>query len=89
MDILAPVTTVVKKRPAPVVATQPPAAPTLTFTATQWAAFNNGMLAELLLQQDGADPRILRSQWDAASQGDFDQGRARMRALLTDAGWTL
>lgn len=87
MQMLAPVTTVVKTRRAPQSAPEPE--PALTFTATQWAAMRNGMLAELLLQQDGADPRVLRSQWSAASQGDFDQGRARMRALLTDAGWTL
>ena len=76
--------TAVKTRPAPVAAPS-----TLTFTQTQWAALRNGMLAELLLQQDGDDPRILRSQWDAASQGDFDQGRAMLRGLLTEAGWRL
>lgn len=81
--------TVVKTRPAPKSATQTPTEPTLTFTAVQWAATRNGMLAELLLQQDGADPRILRSQWDTASQGDFDEGRAMLRGLLTEAGWTL
>ena len=75
--------TVVKKQ------TRPAPEPTLTFTKSQWAAMRNGMLAELLLQQDGADPRILRSQWDTASQGDFDEGRAMLRGLLTEAGWTL
>lgn len=80
--------TQVRRKAAPK-ATSQATEPTLTFTKSQWAAFNNGMLAELLLQQDGEDPRVLRSQWSAATQDDFDQGRARMRALLTDAGWTL
>ena len=75
--------TVVKKQ------TRPAPEPTLPFTNSQWAAMRTRMLAELLLQQDGEDPRVLRSQWDAASQGDFDQGRAMLRGLLTDAGWTL
>lgn len=86
-QILAPLTTVVKTRPAPKAA--PPTEPPLTFTRAQWDAYQNGMLAELLLQQDGEDPRVLRSQWSAAGQDDFDRGRARMRSLLTDAGWTL
>lgn len=91
-DIVQPVTRVVKtprqtRRKAQ--ASQAPSEPTITFTRAQWDAYQNGMLAELLLQQDGADPRVLRSQWSAATQDDFDAGRARMRALLTDAGWTL
>ena len=89
MDILAPTTRVVKTRPAPKSAPQTPTEPTLTFTMSQWSALWNGALAELLLQQDGEDPRVLRSQWDAASQGDFDEGRAMLRSLLTEAGWTL
>lgn len=83
LQIVQPATVIVKTR------RKRDPKPTLTFTAAQWAATRNGMLAELLLQQDGEDPRILRSQWDAASQGDFDQGRAMLRGLLTEAGWTL
>lgn len=82
-QIVQPVTEIVKTR------RESPQEPTLTFTQSQWAALRNGMLAELLLQQDGSEPREMRAQWPAAHQGDFDQGRAMLRSLLTEAGWTL
>lgn len=85
LQIVQPVTRVVKTAPK----AQPQPTGVITFTRDQWNAMRNGMLAELLLQQDGEDPRPLRAQWPTAVQGDFDMGQTMMRNLLADAGWTL
>ena len=86
MDILAPVTRVVKTQPKP----QPAPVPTLAFVMGEWRAFQNGMLCSLL-GHDADHLRTARESWSRPHRWAWDTGHAIVEKLMSraDVQWAL
>lgn len=80
MDILAPVTRVVKTQPKP----QPAPVPTLAFVHGEWRAFQNGLLCSLL-GYDAATLKACREQWGRPHRWAWDTGYNVMEKLTARA----
>ena len=77
MDILAPVTRVVKTQPKP----QPAPVPTLAFVQGEWKAFQNGMLCSLLGHTE-RDLKTARGQWSRPHRWAWDCGYADRKSVV-------
>ena len=86
MDILAPVTRVVKTQPKP----QPAPVPTLAFVQGEWKAFQNGMLCSLLGHTE-RDLKTAREAWSRPHRWAWDCGYNIMNKLTAraDVQWAL